>query len=230
MKASKRSHPLTEPLYPLNSFDQLNHLEQGNATNKLILLISKNVVQCGIRVYRILRDIKKEIAPITQKDLKKICMILGWPTNDHGIDYLVQRITADPKTARKVTYGDLIKPMAYRPPNYPLYILVIYLRRHLIRIKARPHNALISDFLSEQRINDKYSPDRISKVSRMDLQRLEDIYNLFLKIYEAPGSGGDVSLDSILTFEEETRRLAVNASADNPMRDIVFPSWKDFMP
>jgi hypothetical protein len=57
MSTLKRNFHLSKTTYPVDSFDSLNCLLPGKFTNELVSIISLNVVQCGVRVYRIMREI-----------------------------------------------------------------------------------------------------------------------------------------------------------------------------
>jgi hypothetical protein len=221
-----KKHPLrTKLVYPPDFFDRLGHLLPGPNTEKLISLISENCVRRGIQVFRVVREIEKHITPILRDDLVKASNCLGVAP----FTRLEELISKDSEIARRIMFGQVLKDRgAHRPRDYALCIFIIYLRKHVQRLWVRPHNAVICDFLDEQGMSDKYTPDRISKLARMDFQKLKEIYDFFLDVYEAPGISVE-SLDCLLHFVRETRRIPVDDPSSD--RDLsLFPPWTDFMP
>jgi len=223
---NSKQHPLrTKFVYPTDFFDRLGRLLPGTNTEKLISLISENCVKRGIQVFRVMREIEKHITPILRDDLVKASNCLGVAP----FTRLEQLISKDSEIARRIMFGQVLKDRgAHRPRDYALCILILYLRKHVQRLWVRPHNAVICEFLYEQGINDKYTPDRVSKLARMDFKKMKEVYGFFLSVYEAPGTSVD-SLTDLLHFVRETRRIPI----DDPSSEgdlSLFPPWIDFMP
>jgi len=222
MKTTKQNPLKTSRTYPTDSFDRLSNLLPGPRTEELIEKTSENIVKCGIRVYRIIREIEASLTPITEPGLKKASFDLSISKGR-----LEKVLSNDPEFSRRIAFGRLCRPNN-RPPDNASYLLIIYLREHLKALLFRPHNALICDFLLEQKINDKINPARISKVAKIPHKKLKEIYEFFGNVYDAPGLSSD-SLDSFLRFLHETNRVAVDEPSE--LRDLsLFPSWDEFMP
>jgi len=238
-------HPLkTSLVYPPDFFDRLSHLLPGLKTDELIKKTSENIVSCGIRVYRIIREIQGQLRPITNKDLREVSSVLlkallrgndlpeaskefkaKLPMFSFKIEMLLSK---DAAFSRQIALGRLVKP-SHRPPDIALNVLIIYLREHLKAKQYRPNNALICEFLSEQGIKEGFEPYRISKLAaKINPTKLKEIYEFFQEVYESPGIWSD-SLNSLLGFLHETNRVAVDKPSE--LRDLsLFPLWDEFMP
>ena len=256
-------------------YDQLNYLKKGPDTDKLIEQVTENVVKCGIRVYRIMRDIVKNIPPITKEQLKKAANILGYHS-DQLLEYLL--INPDQKTTQRIEYGQLvaseidditsitkkaIKKAArelgfqadqllqilvndpnrgiesdqeddydkragkktikmHKGTDFPLNILIFYLREHLKKTTGKYKDSLIDGFLGEQEIMGGQNESSILRRSqRYSPQKYREVYNFLQEVYEA-------AFDSNMIFNQEMRRSALDGPKSE--RDMDFPSWEDYLP
>ncbi|MBE9571633.1 MAG: hypothetical protein IMF11_13475 [Proteobacteria bacterium] len=256
-------------------YAQLNYLKKGPDTDKLIKLVTENVVKCGIRVYRIMRDIVKNIPPITKEQLKKASNILGYH-NDQLLELFL--INPDQKTAQRIEFGQLIASkmdditsitkkeikkaarelgfqadqllkILVNDPNreieldqednydkrdgkktikmhkgtdFPLNILIFYLREHLKKTTGKYDYSLIDGFLGEQEILGGQNESSILRRSqRYSPQKYREVYNFLQEVYEA-------ALDSNMIFNQEMRRSAVGGPESE--RDMGFPPWEDYLP
>jgi len=279
MESIRKSYLLTSRVYPTKSFDELNKLLPGPTTDELASLISENVVRCGIRVFNVMRDIEKSITPISRRKLEQACKALGWTDtpkeikpkrpiakeqlNELGetefqtrtqIDQLEILLRANPGLARRIEKYYLFPREPNRPRDYPLNILILYLRSHILKVRPRPHNELICDFLAEQEIHDRFMPKEISDiVKKISVEQFEKVYRVFHEIYEAPGriilnepgytkgriylragdrieilSGKPTMMDDLMEFIRDTRRVVVESPSSE--RDCyIFPPWDIFM-
>ena len=269
-----------------SSIDQLNHLEKGKDTRHLLGLLPENVVECGVRVYKIMQKIAKDIPPIRQESLKRAAKILGYSSREL-LDVL--RRHPDPRTSRRIKFGELIDPETnlnvpvtkrtirdaalelgfqsdellkilsddpklsieedeskeYRKrsekkglsfhggADYPLSILVFYLREHLKRKTGKVHNELIDGFLCEQSFSDARNPSSISRRATLKGREFKDVYDFFRDLYNffreifLAFSTSDNSLETILAFELEKGRLASDKAENEP--DVFFPIWENFL-
>jgi hypothetical protein len=223
--------------YQVDDYARLSSIENAKATWTLIELLSRNIVTCGIRVFRIMREIQGMITPLNQADLEKAGKILGItrlsqkgpddnppPTRGTILRLILER---DPDQARRIALGEFQRP-GHRPPDIPLHLLIFYLREHLKAGTRRPHNELVSGFLFEQDLGD-VSPNRITKVGKKgNRDRLHTAYDLFRETYEAALTPFS-DLDEIMGQIKGLHIVVV----DNPthIRDtILFPSWEDYLP
>jgi len=238
-KATQLFHPAyskpAEYLYSLDAIDTLSQVKDSIATAALIEKTSLNVVQCGIRVFRIMREIKAMIKPLSLADMERAAKILGItrypdegpngiPTPSRGT--ILRRILElDPHQARRIALGQFQQP-GHRPPDMPLHILIFYLREHLRAHTRRPHNEIVSGFLLEQDLAD-ISPNRITKIGTSENpNRLRAAYDLFREIYEA-GNPTPTSLEGLMSQYQGS----VIVDSPSHIRDtMLFPSWEDYLP
>lgn len=220
-------HPLDGKVYPSKSFDKLNHIKLGQNTEDIKNLVSESVIRCGLRVYRIMRQIDKVITPIKPQQWTALSEILERPIPD-----LRELFFEDSKMTRRLKYSEkTITPRPrHRPFDAALYILVNYLRMHMLKNKGKPHNELIADFLNEQRIDKTlFGPDRISRLARIDISSFRSIYEFYREVYAAPSLKDAKSFEDILAFINETDRIAVDRPSDR-IYDLAFPPFDDFFP
>jgi hypothetical protein len=164
-----------------------------------------------------------DIAPITGEALKEAATVLGFQT-----DQLRQFLLNDPNREIELDQGDDYKRTAeegiikmHRNTDFPLNILIFFLCEHLRRITYRPHDALISGFLSEQEIMDGREESSIlRRRRRYSPKKYEEVYNFYREIYEH-------ALDWDSIFNQEMRRTPVDKPKSEA--DMMFPSWEDFL-
>jgi hypothetical protein len=245
-KPTKEAHPLklSETHFDLDSFfysdeafDQLSRITLEGDTQKLINMTSLNIVQCGVRVFRIMREIQRRIIPISQDDLRKAARTLRiqpqqdpdgvFPTISPGdtLRLILERDPErDPNYIRRIAMGQIQRPNS-RPVDLPLHILIFYLREHLKAKTKRPHNRIICGFLMEQDISEK-SESAITKSARKDADKMREVYEFFRDVYENP-----VLFTSSYLIEglQQLNRIAV--SQPEEMRDAsLFPPWQNYIP
>ncbi|MDY6950241.1 MAG: hypothetical protein SWE60_01905 [Thermodesulfobacteriota bacterium] len=231
-KEEPRRDPYSQPLkglvqYTVEDYDRLNYLEDAPDTKRLIKALSESIVRCGIRVYRIMRDIQKKVRPLTEEDLEKPASEL-----DLEPDQLFRLLTADPDpvTAQRIEHGQHTPDRGPgRPPDFPKIILSVYLHSHLRTATGKAKYSLIDGFLLEQNIGDAREESSVSRqVRRYPSEDLEAVYRAFRQVYIAPHVYGPSTLESILDSVQEMRR----ATRDKPEgeRDLLFPAWEDYLP
>jgi hypothetical protein len=232
-----------ERVYPVKSFDRLNSLENERGTDAIIQATSLSVVRCGIRVFRIMREIQNDIEPVSRKDISKAAeAVKQWGKKGLKVKGL---LSEDDGIVRQIAKSELEHRPTNRPPDWPIIILALYLRMHLKKETARPHNEWICSFFSEQSISDTLEERRISEwSSRIPNEKLVEAYITFFEIYEAPlnrdyhpydvpppvlmpGETAPTQRDIFSEYPKETRRICV----DNPTGEFdfyVFPSVEIF--
>jgi len=98
--------------YSKNDYARLNYLELEDAENTLQLIkwLSKergnDILRCGLRVYRIMKDVEEMISPIRQNELRAAAKILGYKDSQQLFDELYE--TSDPLLARRLEMGRLL--------------------------------------------------------------------------------------------------------------------------
>jgi hypothetical protein len=201
--------------------DRLSYIEEDScvSTQSLIDKTSLNIVKCGVRVFRIMREIQGS-DPLRQPDIDKAAKTLRT-----GENTLLSILQSDPVQALRIAVGQFQNP-AHHPPDRPIHILVYFLRSHLMDCTRRPNNEIISGFLLEQDITETVEPSRVTKICKSASPTiLRDDYEFYREVYEH--SELPMNLTEIL--QRAVKRVVV----DNPehMRDVsLFPSWMDFLP
>jgi hypothetical protein len=163
--------PLKTSWYSPEDYERLNHLNDGEDEINTDTLISKlagnddnhkknrdkdrdrirakNLVKCRLRVFRIMRDIEKEIIPITRKELKKNPeLLLNLDSNAEiarriKAGYLIAPVTEVKEIIEnEQSIGHLRGKSKHRPPDYPLNILIFLLREHLKNAEKKINNSM----------------------------------------------------------------------------------------
>lgn len=203
-------------------YDSLNYLTSDKVpdTQELIKLIGENTLKCGVRVYRIMRNLQGCYTRIEKNKLKKAAKQLTIAPGE-----LFQVLWTNAKIARGLEM-DRFDQNRHRPPDLPLNILIFYLVRCVEKATGKPSHTIIGGFLSEQGITNYLQPSAISRRTyRYSLQQLKQAYNLFREVYTA--SSGK-TLTAVLGFVEEMRRSTIDHLSSE--RDLLFPTWQHFLP
>jgi hypothetical protein len=229
-----------------HDFDVLHKIENGPATpdtKELIEKTSHNIVRCGIRVFRIMKDLEEAATPLSQLSIdgaaKKLGIYKGpeGPEKDcpisSGGDVLRSILENDPKQKLRIILGQLkMKKRDVRgtkrgqPPDMPLHILTWYLSEHLICLTGSPNNKLIPGFFFEQGISQ--TEKKIERTrENWGGQILHSFYDLYRAAYKA-----SVRIVADLSPLDRCPGDGVK-TVDNATKErdsSVFPTWHDFMP
>ena len=165
-----------------------------------------------------------DIVPITEKAVKKAARVLGFQTDQLSRflrDDPNRKIESDQGNDHEGTTEEGIVRM-HKGTDFPLNILVFFLRAHLSKRTGRAHDALISGFLSDQEIMDDVCEESsiLRRAQRYSPEKYEEIYNFYREIYEEP-----LNRDSILN--QEMRRSPLDGPESEG--DLIFPSWEAFL-
>lgn len=122
MEAKKNPFSSETP-YSQDDYDRLNNLKLDSAENTLKLInhlggeIGKDILRCGLRVYRIIKDIQKAIPAIREDSLRAAAKELGYYRSEQLLEILL--IDPDPLLKRRLEYGRLLDS---QKGGYPPFI------------------------------------------------------------------------------------------------------------
>lgn len=164
-----------------------------------------------------------DIVPITEKAVKKAATVLGFQTeqlHQFLLNDLNRKMESDQGDDHKGATEEEIVRM-HKGTDFPLNILVFFLRAHLRKRTGRAHDALINGFLCDQEIMDVCEESSIlRRAQRYSPKKYEEIYNFYREIYEEV-----LNWNSILN--QEMRRSPVDGPESEG--DLIFPSWEAFL-
>jgi hypothetical protein len=223
-------------------YESLNDLKEGIATKQLVSELSWNIIQCGIRVFRIIKDLQKRIRPLDERKIKKAARILNLSN-----DRLTALILEDAMVRRRMALACHFYPQQKnRPADFALNILIFYLSHYLTIKKGRPNWDLIAGFIHEQ-TNILLEPSSLlRRAERNPKKDLARVYSIYHEIYEGAKAN---DLDSIMQRQRESQRIAVNKPSPFPQYDkdsaedkkkpepepepyrfdVLFPPWDAFI-
>lgn len=229
-------------------WEELNLINQGNATNKLLKIISQETIATILRIYRVSKDLQKKQTfsklsskyVFPEKDINKIKSILeklkaeGWLFKEDiepVLSKIIKGIVASPK-GRKALYAyrketRKKEEKLRRPADEPLNFVIYFLAKHLQATTGRPQWSLICNFLIEQQIviekGDTFYAypqvrDRYRKINENNIQKQYEYYR-DLYLYPQKNIYDDGSLEGIKIVRTAYFK-----------RDIILPIWSELLP
>ena len=268
-------------VYSKDDYDRLNSLklkytDATKVTSRLIESLGKekgkDILQCGLRVYRIMKDVEEMISPIREDVLRPAAKILGYKYSKQLFDGLYE--STDPLLVRRLETGHLLDSRENSQPrhisdkklkaaaikigidkdqlknllsnkpellitnkpnpktksrikihgntNYPLTILIVYLREHLKITTGKYSYQAINDFLGEQEIMEDWCDDTTisRRANRYKLDKLHEVYDYFRDIV-TPLIGVVRSIEEILESQKEMRRLVIGKTEEEIVEETL---------
>lgn len=214
--------------YSVEDLSSLNKVNKREVISRLKQLIGKSAVHCGLRVFKIMREIEKSCKPpLTDEILEETAKILKEEKN-----LVIDLLSKDKRISRRIDYGQLFEPKKRGGQHdLPYDILIYYLEKHLQKSdridEKESHYRLIADFLNEQEIKDGISSNAVWKTyNYAEPTLLKRSYEWFWSVYvttKIPPS----NMDEIFNAIDKTQII----TTDNPEseKDILFPPWEVFI-